>query len=94
MENQKSSTEVFVKILDQQFAEDQLVGLSSTRLQTVARIDLQRQGIRVRVASCQIIASGSFVRLRTREPEEAEFLRLPGVWNPMAFGQGAYVVTD
>ena len=94
MENPKSSTEVFVKILDRQFAEDQLVGLSSTRLQTVARIDLQRQGIRVCVASCQMVASGSFARLRTREPEEAEFLRLPGVWNPMAFGQGAYVVTD
>ncbi|KAI4220078.1 MAG: hypothetical protein L6R36_007881 [Xanthoria steineri] len=94
IENQKDSTEVFVKIPDRQFAEDQLVGLSSTRLQTVARIDLQRQGIRVRVASCQIIASGSFARLRTREPEEAEFLRLPGVWNPMAFGKGAYVVTD
>ncbi|KAL8759380.1 MAG: hypothetical protein Q9199_000815 [Rusavskia elegans] len=91
IENPKSRREVFVKILDQQYAEDRLIGSPLASLKALARKDLQDQGIHVRIASCQIVASGSFA---TREPEEAEFLRVPGTWIPTAFGQGAHVVTD
>lgn len=82
IENPKSRREVFVKILDQQYAEDRLIGSPLASLKALARKDLQDQGIHVRIASCQIVASGSFARLRTREPEEAEYLKTPGAWIP------------
>ncbi|KAL8658097.1 MAG: hypothetical protein Q9226_001275 [Calogaya cf. arnoldii] len=90
----RARREVFVKILDKEYAEDELVGAPLAKLKALARNDIENQGIPVRIASCQIIDSGSFARLRTKQPEEAQYLKAPGTWKPIAFGKGAYVVTD
>ncbi|KAL8992794.1 MAG: hypothetical protein Q9169_006832 [Polycauliona sp. 2 TL-2023] len=92
-EGSRVRREVFVRVPDQDYAE-RLLGSSLPQLKALARDDMESQGIPVRIASCQIIDSGSFARLRTKEPEEAQYLKTPGRWTPKAFGPNAYVVRD
>ncbi|KAI4260120.1 MAG: hypothetical protein L6R42_004211 [Xanthoria sp. 1 TBL-2021] len=86
--------EVFIEIPDQLYAKTNLFGLKTAKLKALIRHDLESQDMDVRIAGCKLFRAGAArLRLRTKTPEEAECLKTPGTWVPMAFGQGAYVVT-
>ncbi|KAL8768300.1 MAG: hypothetical protein Q9209_005439 [Squamulea sp. 1 TL-2023] len=88
--------EIFIEMPDRQHAKFQLVGMKSRQLKALAREDLKVQGIAVQIAGCKIVESGTHarIRIRTKSPEEAEYLKQPGRWTPRYFGEGAHVVTQ
>ena len=87
---------VNIKIPEQDFVNRTLLDMKPNKVKALVRDDLKSQGITVRLERCELIPSqfGSFVRIRTKSPEEAAFLKTPSTWAPMAFGHGAYMVTD
>ncbi|KAL8778227.1 MAG: hypothetical protein Q9213_007506 [Squamulea squamosa] len=86
--------EVFIEMPDRLHAKFQLAGMKSRQVKALAREDLKVQGIAVRVAGSKILQLGptARIRIRTKSPEEAVYLKQPGRWTPKFFGEGAFVV--
>ncbi|KAL9032547.1 MAG: hypothetical protein Q9180_006439 [Flavoplaca navasiana] len=86
--------EVFVELPDGDHAETKLFIQKTAKIKALVRNDLENQNINVGIAQVKPLRSGKpRLRLRTKTPEQAQYLKMPGAWTPNLLGPGAYVVT-
>ena len=87
--------EVFVELPDHDYAKTKLFIHKTAKIKALVRDDLEVQKTHVGIAQVKPFRSGKpRLRLRTKTPEQAQYLRTPGAWIPILLGPGAYVVTD
>ncbi|KAI4276070.1 MAG: hypothetical protein LQ337_002738 [Flavoplaca oasis] len=85
--------EVFVELPDHDYAKNKLLIQKTNKIKALVRDDLKNQDIPVRIAQVKPFRSGEpRLRLRTKTPEQAQYLNTPGAWIPAVLGPGAYVV--
>ncbi|KAL9628600.1 MAG: hypothetical protein Q9204_005787 [Flavoplaca sp. TL-2023a] len=86
--------EIFVELPDHDYATTKLFVLKTAKIKALVRNDLENRNINVGIAQVKPFRSGKpRLRLRTKTPEQAQFLKTPGAWTPSLLGPGAYVVT-
>ncbi|KAL8888831.1 MAG: hypothetical protein Q9215_003783 [Flavoplaca cf. flavocitrina] len=86
--------EVFVELPDGDYAKTKLFVQKTAKIKALVRNDLKNQNISVGIAQVKPFRSGKpRLRLRTKTPEQAQYLKTPGAWTPSLMGPGAYVVT-
>ncbi|KAL8886697.1 MAG: hypothetical protein Q9192_006442 [Flavoplaca navasiana] len=86
--------EVFVELPDSDYAKNKLFIQKTNKIKALVRNDLENQNINVGIAQVKPFRTGKpRLRLRTKTPEQAQYLKTPGAWTPNLLGPGAYVVT-